>query len=795
MLHRIYLVPGGMTEADDNGADCKGYISADRPDLKVNFTSPTDVLSFFFISDTDTTLIINDPNGDWRCNDDAPFIGNNAPGIVFENPSAGTYDVWVGVYGEPGARSEGSLIISSADEEILSVLARDLDGVPENQIVDGIDFGDNLSVWAFDGECDDPRFAGPGMASDVNDSNLFHDADDCTALYRSGDIAVLTSTNAKISEIDNVHRGRLEPTDPVLAGYGYVDRFTVHGDAGSTLTIDLQSQDFDTYLNVILPDGQTLSNDDYEGDMNRSMLILPLQVSGEISVEVSSFYEERTGAYTLTMSDSQSAEPSDALEYSGSLARGDDTLITGEFFDRWEVEGFPGQTLVVDLTSDDFDTFVILESPDGLRETNDDFGLGSNSQIVYEVTSPGTYTVLVTSYAPEESGDYHLRLAREMQISATGTDTHDSVVLDFDTRQEGRLVSGDFVSPEDRLQDFYAFTAAEGETISLELQAEDFDTLLTLITPQGEEITNDDFDGRTDMSRIDLTLRESGRYRVVASSYWADHEGDYSLQLRHGTTSDEQERPSGGRQIYGLFTGIADYPGEDLDLDLTDDDANRVREALMTGAGMSSQNAISLLNSDATLANFRDGIEQIAEKANRDDIVVIFYSGHGSRIARAGGPNNQDPDGLDETIELYDGSLIDDELGNLLDGIHAGTVLVVLDSCFSGGFAKEIVSAPGRMGLFSSEEDVTSQVAYKFRAGGYLSVFFSEAIAERYADEDGDGALNAVELSQYLHDRYREDVKSAGVQDYVRTSGPQSSYQHLVVDRGGVSPFDVLFHH
>lgn len=95
------------------------------------------------------------------------------------------------------------------------------------------------------------------------------------------------------------------------------------------------------------------------------------------------------------------------------------------------------------------------------------------------------------------------------------------------------------------------------------------------------------------------------------------------------------------------------------------------------------------------------------------------------------------------------------------------------------------------MGLFSSEEDVTSQVAFKFQAGGYLSVFFDEAIREGYADKDGE--VTAIELSQYLHGRYRADVKSSGTTSYVRTSGPQSAYQHLVVDRGGVGPYNVLF--
>jgi hypothetical protein len=37
-------------------------------------------------------------------------------------------------------------------------------------------------------------------------------------------------------------------------------------------------------------------------------------------------------------------------------------------------------------------------------------------------------------------------------------------------------------------------------------------------------------------------------------------------------------------------------------------------------------------------------------------------------------------------------------------------------------------------------------------------------------------------------------VKSAdAAEDFVRTGGPQSGYQHLVVDRGSIGPYDVLF--
>ena len=51
-----------------------------------------------------------------------------------------------------------------------------------------IDFGDDSSMWANDGECDDPRFSGTGMATELLDEDLGKDATDCQALHMAGSI-------------------------------------------------------------------------------------------------------------------------------------------------------------------------------------------------------------------------------------------------------------------------------------------------------------------------------------------------------------------------------------------------------------------------------------------------------------------------------------------------------------------------------------------------------------------------------------------------------------------------------
>ncbi len=52
------------------------------------------------------------------------------------------------------------------------------------------DFGNDSSTWARDGECDDPRFSGPGMASTLVESDRKADATDCQAAFNDGQIAL-----------------------------------------------------------------------------------------------------------------------------------------------------------------------------------------------------------------------------------------------------------------------------------------------------------------------------------------------------------------------------------------------------------------------------------------------------------------------------------------------------------------------------------------------------------------------------------------------------------------------------
>jgi len=92
-----------------------------------------------------------------------------------------------------------------------------------------------------------------------------------------------------------------------------------------------------------------------------------------------------------------------------------------------------------------------------------------------------------------------------------------------------------------------------------------------------------------------------------------------------------------------------------------------------------------LLSEQATRDAVQSSISAIAEKMNGDDIFFLSYAGHGAQIPDMN-PNEADDerDGKDETLCLYDAQLIDDELYLLWRQFPPGSrILMVSDSCHS----------------------------------------------------------------------------------------------------------------
>lgn len=109
---------------------------------------------------------------------------------------------------------------------------------------------------------------------------------------------------------------------------------------------------------------------------------------------------------------------------------------------------------------------------------------------------------------------------------------------------------------------------------------------------------------------------------------------------------------------------------------------------------------ILLTDRAATRCALLAALDELASRAGEDDLVVVHYSGHGSRLRDRDG---DEADGWDETLVPHDSGrgerknrdVLDDELHRWLLGITRTTpfVTVVLDTCHSGTALRNVDDA------------------------------------------------------------------------------------------------------
>jgi S1-C subfamily serine protease len=73
-------------------------------------------LSLFAEGDQDSTLIVEDPNGRWYCNDDYSSATGHNPGVVLNDPIDGFYQIWVGTYAATEPNQTVNLIVTERGE-------------------------------------------------------------------------------------------------------------------------------------------------------------------------------------------------------------------------------------------------------------------------------------------------------------------------------------------------------------------------------------------------------------------------------------------------------------------------------------------------------------------------------------------------------------------------------------------------------------------------------------------------------------------------------------------------------
>lgn len=104
------------------------------------------------------------------------------------------------------------------------------------------------------------------------------------------------------------------------------------------------------------------------------------------------------------------ASPSGPVTETGDLERGDATLTSGEFADRFTVRMKAEQWLRVTLQAQGFDPYLVVRFPNGQQSDLDDSTPGDTTSVtmVMKAQEAGQFEILATSYRAGESGSYTL---------------------------------------------------------------------------------------------------------------------------------------------------------------------------------------------------------------------------------------------------------------------------------------------------------------------------------------------------------------------------------------------------
>lgn len=228
-----------------------------------------------------------------------------------------------------------------------------------------------------------------------------------------------------------------------------------------------------------------------------------------------------------------------------------------------------------------------------------------------------------------------------------------------------------------------------------------------------------------------------------------------------------------GTEYYAVIVGVSDYKYLS-DLSYCDDDAIDIYNRLLSYPNWKATNIKLLIDSDAEKADIEAAIDWMKTEADADDICLFTFSGHGC-YGDDVSPYDE-ADGYDEYFCPYDSltssyanDISDDEFESLMDTINAKKV-VILDTCFAGGFIKTdkytVRTKPGVpkaekiIDGFAKDLDKTSYVVltasdddeYSYESSvlrnGVFSYYVEEGLSGP-ADYTADGEISAEETFTY----------------------------------------------
>lgn len=441
--------------------------------------------------------------------------------------------------------------------------------------------------------------------------------------------------------------GAVTVGDPYYrSGVGFHDLYAFKGEAGDEVSVEVRTDADGVTAGAVLygPDGSVVA-DDYGGGADDDAVISleTLPANGTYRIAVAGESHDSTFDYDLRLDE--------GITVNGELSAGEtrnrhldsgDRFLNGDpyngYHEVFTFDGEAGETTTIEArVADPLEQQVELRlyQPDGDEASEARYnGDGGNAVIGrHTLLESGEYTVVVTGAGTTETFRYDLSRYNGLPAddSLLYGDTVESEVTTADNYLHGWAFSG--------YHDVYAFNASAGETVSLNVSAEDatdVDPRLTLYEQDGDEVAQSRGSGYTALE--DIEIIEGGTHRVVVTSVNTDAM-EYTLNLSGPDNNPPRALGSAdpgavavGNTVHLDGTDSNDPDGDALNYRWTQDDGPDValRDAGSARAAFSAPNV-----SDGTELSFELRVTDAEGKTDTTEVRVTVHNETDRPVVRA----------------------------------------------------------------------------------------------------------------------------------------------------------------
>jgi len=233
---------------------------------------------------------------------------------------------------------------------------------------------------------------------------------------------------------------------------------------------------------------------------------------------------------------------------------------------------------------------------------------------------------------------------------------------------------------------------------------------------------------------------------------------------------------------YAVIIGVEQYRQGLAAVEFASHDARIMREYLTKSLGYREDNVVTLVNEQAAKSDIEKYIERwLPNHVQGDASVLVYYSGHG-----APNPTTQESflvpyDGDPTFLEVTGYSL--KRLYGQLGKLPAKTVLVLLDSCFSGTGQRSVIAKGLRPTMINVENPLLAgqnmivltagtgaqtSSTYHQKSHGLFTYFLLKGL-QGAADINHDKKIDIAELYAYL----KPQVQGVARRDFNNEQAPQ----------------------